>query len=386
MMKSTAFTVTGLFCWSILGLATAHEYVVQLTSETSLNSFLESNSLNNLDEPVDKIVIGSDFHGFSGEFEDEVMSELYGDPRVASISIDRMLYLQEYLRQNDAPEHLARLSNGVSNSRVSAKNENAFIFHSHAGIGVDVYIVDSGIDSQHPAFMNRHISKLIDLTDNPIPVGDPHGHGTAIAGLVTSDTFGVMKKANLFDVRVVDAESNGVKLSKLLKSLEFIENHSRATMRPSVAVLPFSMSKNAILNSAIESMPNSIAIVVPAGNQHHMACNFSPASARNSQSILSVGSLDYRSSIEIASFSNYGECVDVFTSGVQMDTLHATTNSDENYISKVSGTSMSCAIAAGTVGYYMSLGLSSVEAIEKIKSAKEILVSGEAIKELKLTL
>lgn len=360
--------------------------IIQLTSDMSLDTFFNVYSIKQLKVDYEQYTIGKAFKAFSADFDEDTLTDLYNNPKVAAISLDRTLELQEFIKQREAPKHLAKLSDEQTSSRRFQNTDNSFVFHSNAGNGVDVYIVDSGIDSHHPAFISRRIQKIADLTSKPIPIGDPHGHGTAMAGIIASEMFGVMKKANLLDLRVVGVKSNETNISQILRAFTIIEAHVKKTMRPSLVVLPFAMNKNTILNSAIENMPDQVPIIIPAGNNHQYSCIYSPMSARKTGNVLVVGSLDYSGETRVAEFSNYGDCVDVYTSGNQIDTLKSTGINSGGFITKISGTSMSCAIGAGVVGNYMSLGLNGTESLAKAKSSKLKNIHGDMIKELKLFL
>lgn len=351
-----------MVCWNLLlscfliGTIGATKFVVQLVSDIPMDLVLAQYSLSGSAETYK---FGKDFRSFSGEFDEGLIQKLYDDPRIASISIDRDIEIQEYVLQGNAPQHLLRLSSS------SPTTHQPYIYHSNAGIGVDVYIFDTGIDSKNPNLQNLNVLKLNDLTNNVVPEGvDPQGHGSAMAGVVASETFGVLKKCNLIDLRSVE-NSGFSSLSTLLKAMSIAEEHFRITERPSVFIIPMIMTKNSILNSALENLSKKIAVIVPAGNQGLDACNFSPSSCQNKSNVLVVGSLD--KSDELAPFTNYGSCVDVFTSGTEVTTLSPTDLSQRSLITQVNGTSVSCAIGGGVVGYYMSLGLNSSEAIQKVK-------------------
>ena len=81
--------------------------------------------------------------------------------------------------------------------------------------------------------------------------------------------------------------------------------------------------------------------IVAAGNSNRDACLGSPARAPFA---MTVGASDIND--KRASFSNYGDCVDVFGPGVQINSLKP--NQGMQYMS---GTSMSTPIVAGITSY-----------------------------------
>lgn len=357
--------------WSLLALvstALAAQFVVQFHDEIALNPTLNSYTLDfdqHAQEITDTFALGS-FRAFTGEFSGPILQKLYNDPKVTAISRDKKLKLQEMVLQNNAPSHLVGLSS------VSPSSHQPFIYHSNAGNGVDVYLLDTGIDIKHPNLSKINILKMADLTESPVPQGsDPHGHGTAMAGLIASETFGVIKKCNLVDVRVAD--SNGtVTLTTMLQALALTQSHIERTKRPSVVVIPLEMEdgKNPILTEAISNFDPQVPIVLAAGNNAQSAHNFSPANVNpKPKNVVVVGSLNANNN-EPTNFTNYGSCVDVFTIGEQLMTLQSTDMSpngpQESLTRQVSGTSASSAITAGVIGYYMSLGFSSTQAVDKV--------------------
>lgn len=89
--------------------------------------------------------------------------------------------------QYDAPWGLARLSSPYSPS-------SRYYYDASAGEGTCVYIVDSGIKVDHPEFGGRAkwVASFIDNAQV-----DENGHGTHVAGIVGSATFGVAKRTQL---------------------------------------------------------------------------------------------------------------------------------------------------------------------------------------------
>jgi len=232
-----------------------------------------------------------------------------------------------------------------------------FLYDPSGGIGVDIYLLDSGIDAKNPDFSHR-VTKIADFTGEGGGQEDFIGHGTYIAGVIASETFGVAKKANLFDVKV--SNKNGrTKLSSIISALNLILDDSKITQRPTLIVIPLVMKKNAVLNGAIENMvKEGIPVVVAAGNDGKQACNYSPASAKGA---LTVGAIDSETD-SITDFSNWGACVDIFAPGLKIPTV---SNVQNKTVAK-SGTSLSTGVAAGLVAYFMGMGDNGTQAIDRV--------------------
>ncbi len=93
------------------------------------------------------------------------------------------------------------------------------------GSGVDVCIVDTGVNYNHPALAGKVVAQKCYCQGNPGPSGccpsggeteddamDDHGHGTHCAGIVasTNDTYkGVAPGSSIKAVKVLDSEGSG---------------------------------------------------------------------------------------------------------------------------------------------------------------------------------
>jgi cerevisin len=80
-------------------------------------------------------------------------------------------------------------------------------YHATAGEGVDVYIIDTGINIGHVEFGGRAAwGKTIPTGDVDV---DGNGHGTHCAGTIGSRKYGVAKAANLIAVKVLGSNGSG---------------------------------------------------------------------------------------------------------------------------------------------------------------------------------
>lgn len=127
-----------------------------------------------------------------------------------------------------------------------------------------------------------------------------------------------------------------------------IHRHQQ-TNRPSVINMSFTAMRNNVFNRAIQALlAMDIPVVTGAGNQDTSACRMSPGSVPG---VLVVGAFDDRTET-VASFSNWGQCVDVFAPGVNVDSLD---NRGAGFV-QFSGTSVSAAIGSGLVAYFLGMG------------------------------
>lgn len=151
------------------------------------------------------------------------------------------------------------------------------------GSGVDVFIVDSGMDTTHSEFSNgngqrkaqtRQVRNLFDLSakvkTSPPQQNDLVGHGTHVAATIGGLTVGVSPEANLYGVRVLDAQGSGYD-KDILAGLIFIWDWYHAMgKRPTVInmslggpCLSYEKCSSNILVEAVEKLSRD-GIKVPS--------------------------------------------------------------------------------------------------------------------------
>lgn len=163
----------------------------------------------------------------------------------------------------------------------------------------------------------------------------------------------------MIDVKVISSDGYG-RLSWVLRGIDYVIKVKEMSNRPAVINMSFATMRNNIFNRAIQNAINmDVPVVASAGNQNTAACRYSPASV---PSALVIGSFDDRTD-ELAHFSNWGECVDAFAPGVDVVSLN---NYDDGF-TQYTGSSFSSAIGAGLVAYFMGMGDSGNQAVERVR-------------------
>lgn len=218
---------------------------------------------------------------------------------------------------------------------------------SLSGEGVDVYIIDTGIKTDHPDFADR-VAGGVNKVESNNNFDDCHGHGTHCAGLAVGTTYGVAKKANVYGVKVLDCNGAG-STSGVIAGLDWAVETASTTNNPSVISMSLGGALSQVMNGAVESaIAANITVVVAAGNVNQDVANFSPASVAGAITVGAADKADAR-----ASFSNFGTGVDVFAPGVE---IISTWIGDSSSSKTVSGTSAACPQVAGAAALELQLG------------------------------
>jgi subtilisin family serine protease len=230
--------------------------------------------------------------------------------------------------------------------QATATLDRSYSYPDSAGAGVRVYVMDTGVLGTLPGFGGRVLTGFDALAGIRTPHQanrDCNGHGTAVAGIVASATYGVAKSATIVPVRVADCKG-GVSPDAVLKGIDWIaKNHPRGV--PGVVNMSIAVSKSKTVDDAITRLYKlGLVSVVSAGNQNADACQISPAGASLALTVGSTNMNDQRTNN-----SNFGECVSMYAPGGLI-----TTEGVNGLPSTRSGTSMSAPHVAGAIALYLS--------------------------------
>ncbi|TDZ51536.1 Alkaline protease 1 [Colletotrichum trifolii] len=283
------------------------------------------------------------------EADDTMIMSVMSADEVAYVEQDAKVKLSATVSQTNAPPGLVRLSH-------AAAGEAGYVFDQSGGDGITAYVVDTGILTSHSEFEGRATmgANFVNNVDT-----DENGHGSHVAGTIGGRTFGVSKSVNLVGVKVLDGDGAGSN-SGVLEGMQFIIDDVQQKNLTGKAVMNMSLGGSAsqAVNRAIQALNNAgVVPVVAAGNENQDAANTSPASAPNA---ITVGAIDARNDRK-ASFSNFGNVVDIFAPGVNILSVGIASNTATNTLS---GTSMASPHVAGLAAYLMGLeNLNTVKSV-----------------------
>lgn len=275
------------------------------------------------------------FNGWSVEFDDDIpLSTLRRVPYIKYVEEDRTIGTSQVQTQ-DAGNELWGLDSldGISLDETYKFNLT--------GEGVNIYIVDTPVATEHPEFGGR--AKSI-FTASGVD-GKCSGHGTHVAGIAAGATAGVAKKAKIFSLGVLGC-SSGSGTDVIAAIDHVIENHKK----PAVINLSLGPSGNrpdsisrSFARALEKAVENGITVAIAAGNQNQDGCFQTPASASG---VLAIASIDKQ--MRRSEFSNYGKCVFMFAPGSDI----VAADSEGGFTLK-SGTSMSTPFVAGTAALHL---------------------------------
>ncbi len=210
------------------------------------------------------------------------------------------------------------------------------------GIGKTAWIMDTGIDFDHPD-LTVDVARSKSFITNVTSADDENGHGTHVAGIIgaKNNTFGVLgvaSGATLVSLRVLNKDGEGT-LGSILQALSYVNANAKAG-----DVLNMSIGEEEVSEILDQQVKNTAArgilIAIAAGNDSKPAIQFSPGRA-NAANVYTVSAVD--SLGNFASFSNYGnDVVDFAAPGVRILSTYS-----EGRYARMSGTSMAAPHLAG---------------------------------------
>ena len=204
------------------------------------------------------------------------------------------------------------------------------------GTGTSVYIIDTGIDPDHPDFGGR-AEAAFDATGGDGV--DGQGHGTHVAGTVGSDSYGVAPGADLFGVKVLGDDGSG-SFDDVVAGIEWVAANAGPG---AVANMSLGGPASQTVDEAVNALSASgVFVAVAAGNEGQDTGETSPGGAEGVAAVAASASDD-----SAASFSNHGPAVDLYAPGVDIESTVPGGGTDT-----LSGTSMASPHVAGAAALY----------------------------------
>ncbi|OVE59161.1 S8 family peptidase [Chryseobacterium mucoviscidosis] len=236
----------------------------------------------------------------------------------------------------------------------------------YTGKGVDICILDTGLELSHPDFFGKNIEGKSFIAGEDWS-RDPNGHGTHCAGVATGNIrldngkrYGIAKDANLKIAKVLSDTGKGT-TSSVIDAIDW-------AITKKFRILSLSLASPVLLNEApsplfetigARALENNCIIIAAAGNDSNRPAVPKPVSMpANSMSVMAVGAIDGQ--MKVAKFSNAGlnpstgGNVNICAPGVDIISSYPknSKNKTGNYYA-MSGTSMATPHVSGLIALYM---------------------------------
>jgi subtilisin family serine protease len=272
--------------------------------------------------------------GFAAKIPAHRLDTLRADERVDYVEEDQVVRASA----QTLPWGINRIDADVSSTK--AGNGKGSITN------VNAYIIDTGIYKHSDLYVAKHVNFTGDGKNS-----DCNGHGTHVAGTVgakddSSGVVGAAPKVPLTGVKVLDCSGSG-SYSGVIKGIDWVTANAK---KPAVVNMSLGGGASQAVDDAVRKSANSgLFYALAAGNDGKDACNYSPAraGAGTNNGIMTVAATDKYD--KEASFSNYGDCVDIWAPGVSIPSTKLGGGK-----TTMSGTSMASPHGAGGGALYLS--------------------------------
>ncbi len=289
--------------------------------------------------------------GFSAVIPDARLERVKNDPRVERIDADREVHA---LGKPSGGQPTQVLPTGVN--RIDAELNT-----TPKPVDVDIAIIDTGIDLTHPD-LNVVANVTFVSTRNG---NDDNGHGSHVAGIAAAKdngmgVVGVAPGARLWAVKVLDRSGRG-SWSSVIAGVDYVTAHADQIEVANMSLGGSGSDTASSLRTAIEnSVAAGVTYVVAAGNESTDAAQSVPAAYDSVITVSAIADSDgqpgghgaatsYGADDTFASFSNFGQDVDIAAPGVDILSCYK-----GGGYATLSGTSMSTPHVTGAAALFIA--------------------------------
>ena len=177
------------------------------------------------------------------------------------------------------------------------------------GEGVNVAVVDTGIDYNHPDLKDQYKGGINEVTRGGDPMDDD-GHGTHVAGTIAAEdntlgVVGVAPKANLWAVKVLDAQGSGTSID-IAAGLGWVVDQKKALGGNWIVNMSLGQSQTSLImqDACQKASDAGVLLVAASGNESNPGIPAPVDYPAAFPTVIAVGAIDSTSTI--ADFSNQG--------------------------------------------------------------------------------
>lgn len=185
-----------------------------------------------------------------------------------------------------------------------------------------IAVIDTGVDTEHE-MLQKYIVEGFNLFDNTDAPRDINGHGTQVAGVIALLNEAYQTNIKIMPIKAVG--DNG--LGQEREIIEGIHYAVKNGAKVIVTSLGINNASKLLFDTIMYAEDSGVLVVAPTGNQ-----NGSVQYPAAFPTVLAVGAVN--STMEKASYSNYGQEIDVVAIGTVV------TTSIQNSFLLASGTSI----------------------------------------------
>ena len=312
-LVSSLVPVTNIYDLADEVVSTYHVNVVDVINMTNYKAIII------LAEPDNAITKDSRFVNYKESYN---LSSNYTGSGELDVTTGHIAAPPTVLKEEVLPDSIKRTFSTEelnTTSKVAKKN-----------VDVDIAILDTGIDLDHP---DLNVYKNISFIPNVKSGDDDNGHGTHVAGIAAAKDNGVgviggAPGARLWSVKVCNGEGE-CKISDMIKGVEYVTQHADEIDVVNISVeTPLSPALNRAISASIKA---GVTYVVAAGNYGHDASSTSPASNPDVITVSAIADSDGKcggvgpklnsgnvTDDSFAPFSNFGSSVSIAAPGVSI--------------------------------------------------------------------
>ena len=269
-------------------------------------------------------------NAFSAKITSDRIDALKADRRVKYIEQDQVFRIPD-LNVDESMGKVTAQSTPWGITRIGGAGN---------GVGKTAWIIDSGIDLDHPD-LTVDVARSKNYTSEK-NADDLNGHGTHCAGIVaaknnTVGTIGVAAGATVVAVKVLNRRGSGTTTS-VMNGVNYVAS---VAANGDAANISIGGGISTTLDNAVIALAQKgVKVAVAAGNESQNSNNCSPARA-NHANIYTISAID--NADKFASFSNYANPpVDYAAPGVNILSLYK-----GGVTATMSGTSMAAPHVCG---------------------------------------
>ncbi|KAG8737114.1 subtilisin-like serine protease [Ceratobasidium sp. 414] len=338
------------------GQVKPNSYIIKLKDGVSQDAHLTSIIAGFVAGSSIEYKYGDVFHGYAANLQGQDLDFIRQSKDIEFIEEDGVATL-EYEQGDESAAFVERSKAPVVEGLAKRGD----------GADVDVYGIDTGINTAHECFGGR---ARWGATFGGYPSQDGNGHGTHTAGTAVGNKYGVATSANIIAVKVLSDSGSGY-FSDIIAGVVYATLGSAVSGRPSVVIMSLGGATNLALDLTVNAaIDGGLHFAIAAGNSNADAAETSPARVEAANT---VGAVD--SSNAKAKFSNYGPVLDVWALGVNVLSAWIGSTTAEKVLS---GTSMATPHVAGllaaALGDYGQVSPASLSA--SLKSHAIAVVTG----------